>query len=85
MNLPNYYKSQDLMHGIIDSMESHVQLCADLCENLKGVILKRAGLKYPGHVGEFRLIAATAPELAEAFLRTVGRWDEWPHADHPSV
>lgn len=47
----------------------------DYCAELAGVILRKAGLDPNGHCGIVPMLNATASEQAEAFLRTIGKWE----------
>lgn len=72
--IPPFTTDLNAMHEAVLLHETNSIFVVSYCENLKFVILNRAGLKYPGLVSEFRLIAATASEQSEAFLRALGKW-----------
>ena len=74
--LPDYLNDLNAILCEIRKRETDGGFAYHYCENLKGTILLRAGLKYPGLVGEFRIATAEADVHAEAFLRTLGKWKE---------
>lgn len=45
-------------------------------DEIRATILRHAGLSLNGCVGNFRFLTAPARIRAEAFLRTIGKWEE---------
>lgn len=75
-SIPLYLSDLDAMHDAESIHETKGRFGYDYCYTLGWVILKRAGLNPEGFCGEYRKINATADQRAEAFLRTLGLWDD---------
>lgn len=58
---------QNTMHEVEEWLSSQTDLIGEYCENLGRVVEGNC---------EWERIHATAAERAEAFLRTVGKWEE---------
>jgi hypothetical protein len=73
---PDYLNSLDAMHEaeklLFGPTIQHEVSQSIYCEKLFAMIVRDTE---NGYVSEFNKVHATAPQRAEAFLRTVGRWD----------
>jgi hypothetical protein len=72
IRIPNYAGDLNAIHGAVNSLDQWRM--ADFPNELKGVILRQAGLNPSGFCGDFPFVQATAAQRAEAFLRTVNKW-----------
>lgn len=68
--IPNYCDDLNAMHEAEESL-NHLQQC-EFAEKLFRVMIGEDG------VSEFMKIHSTAAQRAEAFLRTIGKWEEQP-------
>lgn len=71
--LPDYLNDLNAMHEAESQFETTGQ-ALEFIAQLKGVILRHAGLRPDGHCGHWRITHATAAQRAEAFLRTLNLW-----------
>lgn len=72
-DLPDCLNDLNAMAAAERHMEQfQPRLCHDYIQNLRSVIYP----KLPSSVGIFRLVSATAAQRAEAFLRSIGKWQE---------
>ena len=71
-NLPDYLNDLNAMHGAEKMLTDEQDL--EYSESLEQVI----GARFNSNNGEDmrRLRSATAPQRAEAFLRTLGKWED---------
>lgn len=74
VRVPDYLNDLNAMHEAEEKIMSHIGYCRNLLEvvvpGTKGVIV---GL----HAGYgMSILHATAAQRAEAFLRTIGKWEE---------
>lgn len=72
-SVPNYPSSLDAMHEAEKMLHSNFKLNCDYAAKLTTIVYKT---KHSGCRIEFALLNATAPQRAEAFLRTIGKWEE---------
>jgi hypothetical protein len=68
----NYHGDLNAMHEVENELDG--DLCADYTEYLHRVV--NATMGSMNHEDMCRFRSATAPQRAEAFLRTIGQWEE---------
>ena len=68
-DLPDYLNDLNAMNeAVMEKLKAHEMCLADFAENLAKVI------QVPS--SSLALIIATASQRAEAFLRTIGKWED---------
>jgi hypothetical protein len=70
--VPNYHGDLNAMHEVENGLEG--DLCADYTEYLHRVVNATMGSMNHEDMRRFR--SATAPQRAEAFLKTLGQWED---------
>lgn len=74
--MPNYPNDLNAMHDLEDWLLTHTDLSGDYCTNLQGLLDCNC---------TWEIVHATPRQRAEAFLRTMGKWQQKPPATQPGI